>query len=259
VALTVAGSDPSGGAGIQADLKTFAALEVYGAAVITAVTVQNTRGVSAVHTLAAELVEEQLEAVLSDLDPDAVKIGMLGSATVIEAVAAGLRRKRPGNIVVDPVLEAGGGEPLLASAAVPVLIRELLPLATLLTPNLPEARALTGDATGAPETLLRRLAGLSAASILLKGGHGGGEDVVDLLWHGGRVAELRRPRVDTACNHGTGCTLAAAVGAFLARGRALPEAVRLAGDYVHRGLETAWPLARGRGPLHHLHPFWGRS
>lgn len=259
VALTVAGSDPSGGAGIQADLKTFAALEVYGAGVITAVTVQNTRGVSAVHPLAPEVVADQLDAVLSDLAPQAVKTGMLGSAAVVEAVAAGLRRQPAEFLVVDPVLAAGGGEPLLEPDARSILVRELFPLATLVTPNLPEARVLTGDEKGSPGELLRRMVDLGAAGVLLKGGHGEGEDVVDLLWEGDRVMELRRPRVETDCTHGTGCALAAAVAAFLARGRDLEDAALEAGDYVHRALETAWPLAQGRGPLHHLHPFWGRS
>jgi hydroxymethylpyrimidine/phosphomethylpyrimidine kinase len=258
VALTVAGSDPSGGAGIQADLKTFAALEVYGAAVITAVTVQNTRGVSAVHTLAAEVVEDQLDAVLFDLAPEAVKTGMLGGAAVVEAVASGLRRRPPEFLVVDPVLAAGGGEPLLEPDARGILVRELFPLATLVTPNLPEARVLTADDKSPPADLLRRVVDLGAAGVLLKGGHGKGGDVVDLLWNGERVMEFRRSRVETNCTHGTGCTLAAAVAAFLTRGRILEDAILEAGDYVHRGLETAWPLARGRGPLHHMHPFWGR-
>jgi hydroxymethylpyrimidine/phosphomethylpyrimidine kinase len=259
VALTVAGSDPSGGAGIQGDLKTFAALEVYGAGVITAVTAQNTRGVAAVYTLPPQMVEEQLAAVLTDLEPEAAKTGMLGSAAVVEAVAASFRQRPPEFLVVDPVLAASGGEPLLEPDARAALIRDLFPLATLVTPNLPEARVLMGDEKSPPSDLLRRVADLGAAAVLLTGGHAGGEDVVDLLWNGDEVVEIRRSRVATGCTHGTGCAAAAALAAFLARGRALSDAARLAGDYVHRGLETAWPLAEGRGPLHHLHPFWGRS
>jgi hydroxymethylpyrimidine/phosphomethylpyrimidine kinase len=259
VALTIAGSDPSGGAGIQADLKTFAAHEVYGASVITAVTAQNTRGVSAVHAVPPEVVRAQMDAVYSDFRPAAVKTGMLVTAATVEAVADGMGHWRPPHLVIDPVMAAAAGEPLLEPDALTVLITRLLPLASLVTPNLPEAAALVGAHDRDYRSLIRRVGELGARAVLLKGGHGAGAEVIDLLWTGAEIVEFRRPRLETDCTHGTGCTLAAALAAELARGRSLPEAARLAGDYLHRALETARPLEGGRGPLHHFHPFWGRS
>ncbi len=260
VALTVAGSDSSAGAGIQADLKTFAALATYGASVITAVTAQNTRGVAAVHAVPADVVAAQLTAVLDDLPVAAVKTGMLLRGEIIQVVAEALRRSPRLPLVVDPVMVAASGDALLEPEAVEALVEELLPLATVVTPNLPEARRLAGRADLGPRDLAARLADLGARAVLLKGGHATeGPEVVDLLWEEGTVTTFRRPRVRTESTHGTGCTLSAALAAGLARGASRVEGSRAAGDFVHRALETAWPLGGGAGPVHHMHPFWKSS
>jgi hydroxymethylpyrimidine/phosphomethylpyrimidine kinase len=257
VALTIAGSDSSGGAGVQADLKTFAALETYGASAVTAVTAQSTRGVIMVHPVPAEVVAAQMTAVLDDLPVAAIKTGMLCRAEIIQVVAEELRR-RPGiPLVVDPVMVAASGDPLLEPEAVEVLVEELLPLATVVTPNLPEARRLAGRADLPPHDLIARIADLGAQAVLLKGGHGpAGVVAVDLLLVGGKVTAFQRPWVHTDSTHGTGCTLSAALAAALGKGVPLALAAAEAGDFVHQALARAWPLGGGSGPVHHLHRFW---
>jgi hydroxymethylpyrimidine/phosphomethylpyrimidine kinase len=261
VALTIAGSDPSGGAGIQADLKTFSALEVYGATVVTALTIQDTTGVHAVHPVAPEVVAAQLAAVLSDLPVAATKTGALVDAEVIAAVAGELRSHDAGPLVVDPVLASTSGAALLQAEALEALRRELLPLAAVLTPNLPEAAQLLGTSAGevlmAPEAACRALTELGPRAVLLKGGHAGGAHSEDLLWVDGALERLPARRIDTENTHGTGCVLSAALAAHLARGSSVPEAARAAKQLVTRALEGArtWHLGAGSGPLH---PFAGK-
>jgi hydroxymethylpyrimidine/phosphomethylpyrimidine kinase len=259
IALTIAGSDPGGGAGIQADLKTFAACGVYGASVIAALTAQNTRGVSGVHVVPPDFVTAQLDAVFDDLDIRAVKTGMLARADVIGAVVAALRRWSPPNLVVDPVMIATSGSALLAPDAVVALRETLLPLARLITPNLPEAATLLGDAVATCEGDIERqgraLLALGCGAVLIKGGHGTGATSVDYLFDRDGVVRFSAPRLATRNAHGTGCTLASAIAAGLAHGRDLPSAVRRAKDYVTAAIAAADRLnvGRGEGPLHHFH------
>lgn len=255
-ALTLAGSDPSGGAGLQADLKTFHQHGVYGMAVVTLVTVQNTRRVSRVDVLSPELVAEQLAAVRDDLPPAAVKTGALGSAAVIEAVARGLSGLAA-PLVVDPVMISKHGHPLLAADARRALVERLLPLATLLTPNAHEAAALTGlpvESVAQAEAAAQALAALGPRAVLVKGGHLSAPEAVDVLWADGRAVHLASPRVETPHTHGTGCTLSAAIAARLARGEALEGAVRGAKAWLTRALATAPGLGAGLGPVNHLAP-----
>jgi hydroxymethylpyrimidine/phosphomethylpyrimidine kinase len=262
IALTIAGSDSGGGAGIQADLKTFSALGVYGCSAITALTAQNTMGVQGIFPIPPDFVREQIDSVFSDLTVDAVKIGMLGMADVIEAVALALGRWKPRIVVVDPVMIAKGGDRLLPEAAVTALKEKILPLATLITPNLPEAAVLLGEAP--VETRRRmpavaaRLQGLGIPNVLLKGGHLEGEDSPDVLLHGGEVLWQEGRRVATRNTHGTGCTLSSALTALLARRRPLPEAVADAKRYVGAAIAAADGLAvgSGHGPVHHFHALW---
>jgi len=262
IALTIAGSDSGGGAGIQADLKTFSALGVYGASAITALTAQNTREVRAVHAAPADFVRCQLDAVYEDLAVGATKIGMLGEASIIRAVAAGLRAHRAGNLVLDPVMVAKSGDSLLAADAEAALLEELLPLAELITPNLPEAGVLLGRAAPTDETGMRRAAedllSRGARAVLLKGGHLGGERCVDLFCDGHRELRFESPRRHTANTHGTGCTLSAAIAALLARGLPLAEAVSAARDYLQAAIAAADDLqvGSGHGPVQHFHALW---
>lgn len=252
--LTIAGSDSGGGAGIQADLKTFAAHGAYGMSAITALTAQNTLGVRAVHLAPAAFVAEQIDAVFDDLAPDAVKIGMLGSAELVETVAARLARRRGAPIVLDPVMIAASGDPLLAPEAVDALRDRLTPLAALLTPNLPEAERLAEMPATTPDErrrLARRLGELGPA-VLLKGGHAAGEEVVDLLWSAGELHEIRHPRVATRAGHGTGCSLSAAIAARLARGEPMVAACRGAIAWLAEALARAEPIGSGSGPVAHL-------
>ncbi len=267
--LTIAGSDSGGGAGIQADLKTFAAHGAYGMSAVTAVTAQNTVTVTAVHEIPPEVVAAQIDAVFDDLGVDAVKIGMLSSAPIVRAVAGALspwiRRRcdaragdRPLPVVLDPVMVAKSGDPLLADDAVEALASELLPLATLLTPNLPEAAHLTGRPVGTREERLAAARELAARgpAVLLKGGHGEGDEVEDLLIAGGDGALLgsfRNPRIATRATHGTGCTLSSAIAVRLAAGEALASAVAGAIEYLRGAMTAAVPLGRGHGPVDHLY------
>lgn len=257
IVLTVAGSDSGGGAGVQADLKTFHAFGCYGASALTAVTVQNTRGVSGVHPVPAETVRAQIRAVASDLPPAACKTGMLATAALARAVAAALREHALPNFVMDPVMVATGGDRLLDADAERTLLDELLPLAACVTPNLDEAVILTG-APVEDEEGMRRAARLlverGAGAALLKGGHLRGVELVDLLWDGREWHRWTRPRQDTTSTHGTGCTLSAAIAAGLAHGRPLRDAVEDALDYVQRAIRAAPGYGGGHGPLNHLVP-----
>jgi hydroxymethylpyrimidine/phosphomethylpyrimidine kinase len=253
-ALTIAGSDSGGGAGIQADLKTFAAYGVYGTSALTAITAQNTVAVTAVQVLPAALVRAQIDAVLGDIGADAIKTGMLGSADVVRAVAEAITAYRQTTVVVDPVMIAKSGNTLLDAAAVVALRERLLPLATLLTPNAPEAAALTGHEVHSLATAREaalRLHALGARAVLVKGGHLPGDEVIDLLYDGHHVHEMRGPRVPGRHTHGTGCTLASAIAAGLARGATLEAAVVDARAYVAGAIAHAPQLGRGHGPLDH--------
>jgi hydroxymethylpyrimidine/phosphomethylpyrimidine kinase len=262
IAVTIAGSDSSGGAGIQADLKTFSALGVYGASVITALTAQNTRGVTAIHDVPPAFIAAQMDAVFSDLAVGAVKIGMLSQPAVIDTVAAGLARHGQTNVVLDPVMVAASGDRLLADAAIDVLRRALIPRAMIVTPNLPEAAALLGGPIARNEADMReqaeRLLKLGCRAVLIKGGHAEGPESVDLLVEPTAVARLTAERVATHNTHGTGCTLSSAIAAGLAKGQDLATAVRKAKDYVTAAIAAADRLGvgSGHGPTHHFHAWW---
>jgi hydroxymethylpyrimidine/phosphomethylpyrimidine kinase len=262
IALTIAGSDSGGGAGIQADLKTFAALGVYGASAITALTAQNTTGVTGVHEAPPEFVTAQLDAVFSDLDIAAVKIGMLGSAGVIEAVAAGLEQWRPRWVVLDPVMVAKGGDRLLRDDAVAALKERLIPLADLITPNLPEAGVLLDERPAGDREAMaaqaERLMRLKPGAVLLKGGHLDGSTSPDLLHDGRNATWLEAARHATRNTHGTGCTLSSAIAAYLALGRPMAEAVAASKTYLTAAIAAAddLPVGHGHGPVHHFHGLW---
>jgi hydroxymethylpyrimidine/phosphomethylpyrimidine kinase len=253
VALTIAGSDPSGGAGIQADLKTFHQFGVYGEAVVTLITAQNTQSLSYVQPLSADLVKKQIAAVLADIPPAAAKIGALGSSSVVEAVAE-LAPSFSFPLVIDPVMIGKHGASLLKDAVEP-LKQVLLPHASLVTPNIPEAEALTGITISNEDEMLAaacRLLDLGCRAVLLKGGHLAGPVAVDILVGCGQPAFLRGKRVQTPHTHGTGCTYSAAITAGLANGHTLPDAVRGAKAFVQRAIETAPGLGSGNGPLNHF-------
>jgi hydroxymethylpyrimidine/phosphomethylpyrimidine kinase len=260
-ALTIAGSDSGGGAGIQADLKTFAALGVYGSSVITAITAQNTRGVFAVQEIDPGVVAAQIDAVLDDIGADAAKTGMLASAPIIVAVTDRLRAHRLANVVVDPVMVAKSGDALLRPEAVTALKELLLPLARVVTPNLPEAATIVGhpvetdaDARRAAEEIFA----LGPGYVVVKGGHRVG-DADDLLFDGERFEILHAERIDTRHTHGTGCTFSAAITAGLARGLTAPEAVQAAKDYLTGAIAHAYPIGAGHSPVHHFYRWWGRG
>lgn len=260
IALTIAGSDSSGGAGIQADLKTFTALGVYGASVITALTAQNTRGVSAIHAVPDAFISAQLDAVASDLAVRATKTGMLNDGAVVRAVAEGVQRHGLGALVVDPVMVATSGDVLLREDAVAAVCSLLLPLATVITPNLAEAAHLLGQPLACDEEHMeaqgRALLAFGPGAVLMKGGHGAGTEAVDILiGRDGPMLRLSLPRIDTRNTHGTGCTLSAAIAARLAMGDTLEDAVRAAKKFVHAGLVAAvgQRIGAGSGPVDHLH------
>lgn len=262
IALTIAGSDSGGGAGIQADLKAMSALDVYGASVITAVTAQNTRAVTAVHGIPLGVVAAQIDAVLTDLDVRAIKIGMLATPEIIETVANGLS-DYTGPVVLDPVMVAKSGDALLAADAVQTLRATLLPRATVLTPNLPEAACLLDlPEAQSPAEMIEQgkaLCALGASAVLMKGGHGIGDLCHDLLVGGsGAVAEFTSPRRDTKNTHGTGCTLSSSIAAGLAKGLPLNEAVAEAHSYLQGAIAQADDLriGQGHGPVHHFHRVW---
>ena len=258
-ALTIAGSDSGGGAGIQGDLKTFMALGVYGASVITAVTAQNTRGVQAVYALPPSIIAAQLSAVLDDLPIRAVKIGMLASAPAVAVIAEQLQRRLLANVVLDPVLTATSGESLVGENVFASLRASLIPLATLLTPNLPEAAALLGwPHIEEPLAAARALLELGARGVLLKGGHGAGEILTDLLLTRDDPTPryFPHPRLPTPHTHGTGCALSSAIAAGLAREMPLSEAVEMAIAWLQQAITHAWPLGAGPGPIHHGWEYW---
>jgi hydroxymethylpyrimidine/phosphomethylpyrimidine kinase len=261
IALTIAGSDSSGGAGIQADLKTFAACGVYGASVITAMTAQNTLGVAAIHPVPADFVTAQIDAVFDDLDVKAVKIGMVAQHAVIDAIVAGLERWSPTHVVLDPVMVATSGDRLLAPDAVAALRTKLIPRARIITPNLPEAAALLDAPVAADaaeiESQGRRLLALGARAVLIKGGHGQGAESIDYLITADGVVALAAPRIASSNTHGTGCSLSSAIAAGLAKGEDLQTAVRGAKTYVTAAIAAADRLAvgRGHGPIHHFYRF----
>jgi hydroxymethylpyrimidine/phosphomethylpyrimidine kinase len=262
VALTIAGSDSSGGAGIQADLKTFAALGVYGASVITALTAQNTQGVSGIHPVPAEFVTAQIDAVFSDLAIGAVKIGMVAQRATIDAIDAGLARWSPNQLVLDPVMVATSGDRLLAAEAVEALRTKLIPRASLITPNLPEAAALLDEPAASGETAIesqgRRLLSMGCRAVLIKGGHGQGDESIDYLIDASRTIALAAPRVATQNTHGTGCSLSSAIAAGLAKGDGLEAAVRNAKSWISAAISAAdrFSVGEGHGPIHHFHKFY---
>ena len=262
IALTIAGSDSGGGAGIQADIKTFSALGAYAASVITAITAQNTKGVTAVEDISVATIVAQMDAVFSDLAVNAVKIGMVSRIETIAAIAARLWQQ-PQPVVLDPVMVATSGDRLLHADAIETLRRDLLPLATIVTPNLPEAALLTGLPIADTEAEITRQAEMilkvGAKAVLIKGGHGDGPQSTDYLFADGTMQALSAKRVDTKNDHGTGCTLAAAVTAHLAKSCELREAVGLAKDYLNGALDAGRGLAvgDGRGPVHHFYRWWG--
>lgn len=262
IALTIAGSDSSGGAGIQADLKTFAALGVYGASVITALTAQNTSGVNGIHQVPADFVTAQISAVFSDLAVGAVKIGMVAHPPVIDAIVAGLTRWSPRHVVLDPVMVATSGDRLLAAEAVDALRSKLIPLASVITPNLPEAAALLDEPLARDEAAVekqgKRLLAMGCKAVLIKGGHGTGAESIDYLIDSGGVVVLAAPRVATRNTHGTGCSLSSAVAAGLAKGESMEVAVRNAKAWVSAAIAAAdrFSVGHGHGPIHHFHRFY---
>lgn len=261
IALTIAGSDSSGGAGIQADLKTFSALGVFGTSVITAITAQNTLGVRAVEDISPGIIAAQIDAVLDDMEVGAAKIGMVSRVETIGAIAGRLRHHgvRP---VLDPVMVATSGDRLLRADAIEALRQELVPLALLVTPNLPEAALLSDTPVAHDEASMIAQGEIilrsGAGAVLVKGGHGTGPESVDILLDGTGVTRLAARRLDTPNTHGTGCTLSAAIAANLARGTSLADAVREAKSYLHGALEAGASvrIGKGRGPVHHFHRWW---
>ena len=254
VVLSIAGSDSGGGAGIQADLKTFQAFHTFGTTALTAVTAQNTLGVHGVHPIPLEMVRAQIRAVAEDLRPAACKTGMLATAELVQAVADAIREFELGNLVVDPVMVATSGDRLLDHDAEHTITDALLPLAALVTPNLDEAALLTGGPVGDPaemRTAAEALVAQGAAAALIKGGHLPGEEVLDVLFDGSEWYEWRRRKLSSRNTHGTGCTLSAAIAAGLAHGRSVPDATATAVDYVVRAIEAAPGLGSGHGPLDH--------
>jgi len=257
-ALTIAGSDSGAGAGIQADLKTFSALGVYGSTVITAITAQNTLGVTAVHEIPTAVIAAQLDAVMTDIGAEAAKTGMLSSAEIIETVANGVRRHRIDKLVVDPVMVAKSGDRLLREDAIDALRRVLLPLAIVVTPNAPEAEVLAGRRIAHETDMVeaaRAIHALGPRYVVVKGGHLGG-DAVDVLYDGETVERFVLPRVKTRHTHGTGCTFSAAIAAHLARGLDVPSAVWQAKQYLHEALQHAFAIGAGHSPVHHFHALW---
>ncbi|PIE53885.1 MAG: bifunctional hydroxymethylpyrimidine kinase/phosphomethylpyrimidine kinase [Dethiosulfovibrio peptidovorans] len=258
--MTVAGSDSGGGAGIQADLKTFAALRVFGTSAVAAVTAQNSLGVQAIHNIPPGMVLEQMRSVLSDFSVGAVKTGMLSGAQIVTSVCEGIRELSVHSLVVDPVMVAQSGDPLIADQAVMAIKEELLPLASLVTPNVPEAERLSGlsvtdvdSMTAAASTI----AGMGPQAVLVKGGHLEGNVVTDVLWISGKAVRFDSPKIDTGNTHGTGCTLSAAIAAELAAGCELQEAVKRGHSYLQLALKHGFRPGGGHGPVGHLvSPEW---
>ena len=257
-ALTIAGSDSGAGAGIQADLKTFAAFGIYGTSVITAITAQNTVGVTKILELPADLVAAQLDAVVEDIGAQALKTGMLANSAIIEIVAEKIREHRLHNLVVDPVMVAKGGDLLLRPEAIEALRSRLIPLAVIVTPNLPEAEQLTGIPGSRLQDIkesARRIIAMGARSVVIKGGHRKGP-ATDIFYDGKKFRELSAPRVRTPNTHGTGCTFSAAIAAGLAKGEKLENAVVQAKRYITQAIRKGFPIGSGHSPVHHFYRFW---
>ena len=258
-AMTIAGSDSGGGAGIQADLKTFAALGVYGTSVITAVTAQNTISVDGIVELSPDMVSAQIDAVMSDIGTDAVKTGMLAHSGIIEAVAERIQALDMPYVVVDPVMVAKSGDRLLREEAVDAYRTRLIPRALVVTPNIPEAEALVGFTIETDDDVHRAamaIADMGARNIVIKGGHREGP-VTDVLYSEGRFLDFTSARIESKNTHGTGCTFASAIAAHLARGCTVEDAVLYAKEYVSAAIEAAFPIGQGHGPLNHFHALWG--
>ena len=256
--MTIAGSDSGGGAGIQADLKTLSALGVFGTSTLTAITAQNTVGVTAVHEVPTDVIAAQIDAVITDIGADAVKTGMLSSGAIVETVADAVRRHGIGNLVVDPVMVAKSGDRLLREEAIASICNSLIPLAAVVTPNIPEAEDLTGQAISADDDVRRAavcIVEMGARSVVIKGGHRSGPPT-DLFYDGERFQEFTTERIPSTNTHGTGCTFASAVAAGLAHGLETPIAVARAKEYVTEAIRASYPIGQGHGPLHHFHAFW---
>ena len=261
IALTIAGSDSGGGAGIQADLKTFSALGVYGTSVLTAITAQNTKSVTGVVEIPLDMIAAQIDAVLSDIGADAIKTGMLSSAGIIETVADRLKSHGAERLVVDPVMVAKSGDHLLQTSAVETLKSVLLPMAMVITPNIPEAEVLVGGSISSIDEMRDAavsLMDLGPRSVLVKGGHREG-DATDIFYDGKEWLELTAPRIQTTSTHGTGCTLASAIAANLALGHDLPDSVRKAKAYLTEAIKNAFRVGHGHGPVHHFYAWWSPS
>ena len=257
-AMTIAGSDSGGGAGIQADLKTFAALGVYGTSVITAVTAQNTLSVDGIAEIPADMVAAQIDTVMSDIGTDAVKTGMLAHSGIIDAVADRIQALGMPNVVVDPVMVAKSGDRLLREEAIDAYRSRLLPRALVVTPNVPEAEALTDMTIETDEDAVRAarvITGMGTKWVVIKGGHREGP-VKDILYSEEEVHEFVSERIKSKNTHGTGCTFASAIAAHLARGCSVEKAVSQAKEYVSASIEAAYPVGEGHGPLNHFHAFW---
>lgn len=253
-ALTIAGSDSGGGAGIQADLKTFQELKVYGMSAITAVTAQNTLGVDGVYPMTIDAIEKQLESIAVDLEPDALKTGMLFNSEIIELVAYKIEQYKWKNLVVDPVMIAKGGANLLQQEATQSMIKKLLPLATVLTPNIPEAEVLSGMNIRNMEErkeAAKRLSALGVSYVIIKGGHGKEKESVDLLYDGSNYSSLVAERIPTKNTHGTGCTFSAAITAALANGYSIHDAFQLGKDFIHQAIKMDLHIGSGHGPTNH--------
>ena len=260
-AMTIAGSDSGGGAGIQADLKTFAALGVYGTVTLTAITAQNTVGVTGVHEIPTDMIVAQMDAVMGDIGADAVKTGMLSSREIVEVVAAQIRKHGIRSLVVDPVMVAKSGDALLRQDAVQAVRTRLVPLASVVTPNIPEAEALTGmtiESDADVRESAQRIVQMGARSVVVKGGHREGP-ATDVLYDGSDFREFTAPRIDTVNTHGTGCTFASAVAAGLAQGLSVEDSVAQAKDYVTEAIRASFPIGRGHGPLNHFYKLWRDS
>ncbi len=261
--LTIAGSDSGGGAGIQADLKTFSALGCFGMSVITALTAQNTQSVTDIHPVPVSFVEKQMDAVLDDIGVDAVKIGMLFSAKLITSVVSGLKKHRCQNIVLDPVMVAKSGDKLLQDDAIHALLHELAPLADVLTPNLLEAEVILGEKLTDSESVKEaavRISSQTGSHVLLKGGHANGGDIVDILCRKdtNRIIEFPHPRIDTPNTHGTGCTLSSAIASYLGRGETVEKSVEKAVSFLQMAIRVGsnYKTGNGHGPVHHFYAYW---
>ena len=260
-ALTIAGSDSGAGAGIQADLKTFAALGVYGTSAITAITAQNTVGVSQVLALSPKLVGAQIDAIIDDIGAHALKTGMLANRAIIEVVVKKIREHRLKNLVVDPVMVATSGDLLIEKNAVAALRNKLIPLATVVTPNIPEAEELTGMKLLTEVEIreaAKRIVKMGARTVVIKGGHLKGP-AIDLFYDGKKFIELTAPRIRTKNTHGTGCTFSAAIAAYLAKGEKLDRAVARAKQFITQAIQSSFTIGAGHSPVHHFHRFWKKS